>query len=287
VHDVHRRSRLALPGERAPPHVAKPPADHCARLDVDDQQRLFEARPARDDLALVVEHARVSVENQLVLAADRVAERDEAGVVARTRDEHLLALDLATDVERRRADVHEQLRAREREVGRRRPRLPHVLADGQTDERLAELEQHELAPGREVAVLVEDAVVRQESLAVDRLDVAVRADRARVEEVLVEMGEADDCDDVLRFARDLAQRRCCGADEARPQEQIFGRVAGDGELREEDEFGARLARFTEPREDEAAVAVEVPDDGVDLSEREPHRVFASEAKTSRVIAAGE
>src|SRR3712207_7394747 len=38
----------------------------------------------------------------------------------------------------------------------------------------------EVAPGREVAILVEDAVVRQEALAVERLHLAARADGAGV-----------------------------------------------------------------------------------------------------------
>ena len=62
----------------------------------------------------------------------------------------------------------------EREIGRRRPRLPDVLADGRADERLAAAHEHELPPGLEVAVLVEDAVVGEELLAVDRLHLAVR-----------------------------------------------------------------------------------------------------------------
>ena len=124
--------------------------------------------PARArHLALVVDHDRVAVEDQLVLPADRVAERDEARVVARADAQHLLALAVLADVERRRRDVRDQLRAGEREVGRRRPGLPDVLADRRPDEHLAEAEQEQVAAGREVAVLVEDAVVRQEALAVD------------------------------------------------------------------------------------------------------------------------
>ena len=98
-------------------------------------------------------------------------------VVARARGQHLLALALLADVERRGRDVRDQLRAGEREVGRGRPGLPDVLADRRADERVAVLEQDEVAAGREVAVLVEDAVVRQEALAVDRLHLAVGADR--------------------------------------------------------------------------------------------------------------
>ena len=271
VDDLHRRRRLALAGERAPANVAQPPSDHGFRVEIDEQQLLLEADSTRDDLPLVVDHAGMAVEDQLVLPAHCVAERHEACVVACASHEHLLALDFLPDVERRRAHVHEQLGARQRQVGRRRPRLPHVLADRHADERLADLEQDEIAPRREIALFVEDSVVRQEPLAVDRLHVAVRADRARVEEIRVEVGEADQRDDPSGLLRDLAQRPLRRADEARAQEQVLRRVAGHRELREEREVGALVARLAEAGEDQVAIPLEVADDGVDLREREPHR----------------
>ena len=124
--------------------------------------------PAGDDLAVLVEHERVAVEDELVLTADRVHERDPAHVVPGADGEHLLALASLAEVERRGGDVRDHVRAGEREVGRRRPGLPDVLADRRPDERLAEPQQEQLAAGLEVPVLVEDAVVRQEPLAVDR-----------------------------------------------------------------------------------------------------------------------
>ena len=91
--------------------------------------------------------------------------------------------------------------AREREIGRRRAGLPDVLADREPDETLAEAQEDEVATLREVAVLVEDAVVRQEVLAVDGPHLAVGAHGARVREVAVEPGRADERDDVRRRAR--------------------------------------------------------------------------------------
>ena len=167
-------------------------------------------------------------------------------VVSRARGEHLLPLAVAADVERRGREVRQELRAREREVGRGRPRLPHVLADRRADQRAAVLEEEQVASRREVAVLVEDAVVRQEALAVDRLHLAAGADRARVVEVAVEVGVPDERGDPVRGARDLAERLLGGAHEPGPQEQVLGRVAGDGELGEEDEVGAGGLRLLEP-----------------------------------------
>ena len=153
------------------------------------------------------------------------------------------------------------------------PGWPHVLADRGADQRASVLEQEQVARGGEVAVLVEDAVVRQEALPVDRLQLAAGADRAGVVEVAVEVGEPDERGDSVRGARDLAERLLRGAQEARPQEQVFGRVAGDRELGEEHKVGAGDLRFLESAQDARTVAVEVADGGVYLRERESHCRF--------------
>ena len=84
------------------------------------------------------------------------------------------------------------MRAREREVGRGRPGLPDVLADGGADQRLADPQQEKLPAGLEVAILVEHAVVRQEPLVVDGLDLAVGADGTGVEEIAIEVRGPDE-----------------------------------------------------------------------------------------------
>jgi hypothetical protein len=268
-----RRFLLVLPlaGEGAPAHVAQPAPDRLARIEVDDEQRFFEAGRAREHLALVVEHDRMTVEDELVLAADEVAEGEVGRVVASARDEHLLAVLRLADVVGRRRQVDEQLRAREREVRRGRARLPDVLADRRPYQHLAELEQEQLPAGGEVPVLVEDAVVGQEALAVERLHLAVRTDRAGVEEVAVEPGRADERGDPRAGARDLTQRLLGRAHERGPQQQVLGRVAGHRQLGEEDEVGACRARVGQTGENALSVAVQVADDRVDLGEREPHR----------------
>ena len=167
----------------------------------------------------------MAVEDELVLAADEVAEREVGARVARAGHEHLLPLLGLADVERRRREVDDQLRAREREVRRRRPGLPDVLADRDPDGRLSEPQDDELAALGEVAVLVEDAVVREEVLAVDGPDLSVGADGARVREIAVEPRRPDERDDALGRGRDLLERLACGADEAGPEEEILGRIA--------------------------------------------------------------
>ena len=211
--ELRCRHLHAVARQRAAAHVAQPAPDRSDGIEVDDEQLLLEPGRAREHLALVVEHDRVAVEDQLVLAADGVAERDEARVVGRAHLEHLLALAVLADVERRGGDVRDQLRAGEREVGRRRARLPDVLADRRPDEHLAEAQQDEVVARREVPVLVEDAVVRQVALAVDVPDLAVREHEARVVEVGVEVRRADERRDAVRPPGDLVDRAPRGADE--------------------------------------------------------------------------
>ncbi len=268
--DGRRRRTLPLAHERAPAHVAEAPPDHRGRLDVADEQALLEAGRPREDVARLVDHARVAVEDQLVLAADGVDEGDEAEVVAGADAQHLLPLALLAEVERRGREVGDELGPRERQVGGRRPGLPDVLAHRRADEHVAELEQQAVVPRREVAVLVEDAVVGQEALAVDRLHGAVVADDAGVVEVAVEPGRADEHRLRARRGGDLVERAPRRPDEAGPEQQVLGRVAGDGELGEEDEVGVDAAGLGEQLEDPVAVAGQVADDGVQLGECEAH-----------------
>ena len=261
----------ARPLELAAAHVAQPPADRLGGVEVDDEQRLLEAGRACDDLALVVEDDRVTVEDELVLPADEVAERDVRGVVPGPRDEHLLAVLRLAAVVRRRREVDEERRAGEREIGRRGAGLPDVLADRRADQDVAELEQQELAAGGEVAVLVEDAVVREELLAVDALHGAARAHERGVREVAVERRPADERHDPLAAPRHLVHGLAGRSDEPGPQEEVLGRVSGHRQLREDDEIGGGALRLLDRRGDSPDVAVEVADDDVQLRERDPHR----------------
>ncbi len=137
------------------------------------------------------------VEDELVLSADEVAEREVRAGVPRSCHQHLLALLRLADVVGRCGEIHHELSAGEGEVGCRRPGLPQVLADRRTGVDVAHAKQQEVAALGEVAMLVEDAVVREEVLSIDALDAAVRADGAGVREIPVEPRCSDERDDPL------------------------------------------------------------------------------------------
>ena len=109
------RIRKLAPGAResAAARVAQAAADRGRSVHVDDEERLLERGPARDDLPFLVEDEAVPVEDELVLGADRVHERDPAGVVPRPRGEHVLALRSLAEVERGGRDVRDHVRAGE------------------------------------------------------------------------------------------------------------------------------------------------------------------------------
>ena len=96
--------------------------------------------------------------------------------------------------------------------------------------------------GLEVAVLVEDAVVRQVDLAVERLHLALGEHGRGVVDVLGALGEPDDRHEAVRLLGQLVQRRSRVGQETLLEQQVLGRVAGERELGEEDELRARLGR---------------------------------------------
>ena len=160
----------------------------------------------------------------------------------------------------------------------RRPLDPDVLADRQPDLGPADIDRHRLIAGSEVALLVEDGVVRQPALAIDVAHAAVGEHRQRVVGLPVtvlaggRLGEADQGDDPGHAPRQLLEHRAIpGLDEVALEVEVLGRVAGDAELGEDDEVGAALACPADPIGDLGRVAVDVPDGGVDLGERDAHQ----------------
>ncbi len=171
-----QQPRAALGAARGGSLAGIAQARRGGRLEVDvaHEQLLAELRGARDRRAGVVDHARVPVEHELVLAADEPAEGDAREVLSRALGEHVLALGALAGVVGRGGDVEDQRGARQRLFAGRRAGLPDVLADGQAKARGPEVDDRPAGARLEVALLVEHAVVGQVDLAVDRAHLAPR-----------------------------------------------------------------------------------------------------------------
>ena len=262
----HLRQRLAH--GRPQPCVAQPRGQRRLQVDGPHHQRLGELRRPRQHAALVVEQQRVPVEDQLVLAADEVGERDRGQVVARALDQHPLAVAALARVVRRSRGIEDQRGAGQRLVRRRRAGRPDVLADRQPEARVAELEHGAALADLEVALLVEHAVVGEHGLAVDGLQLALGQHRERVVDVVGALREADQRDDPLGLDRELGHRLGGRLQEVLLQQQVLGRIAGDRQLGEQHQLGARVARLGDALGDLGDVALEVADTAVDLGERD-------------------
>jgi hypothetical protein len=117
-------------------------------------------------------------------------------------------------------------------------------------------------------MLVEDAVVGEELLAVDASHLALRADEAGVEEVALEPRRADEHCQVPARAGDVLDRVSRSPNESGPQQQILGRISRDRELGKDQEIGSLLTGVVDGFDDPVPIPLEVADDGVELCQRE-------------------
>ncbi len=148
--------------------------------DVAEQELLLELGGAGDDLAVGVDDEAVAVEDELVLAADEVAEREMGAVGARPFGEHRFPLAALAAVVGGAGGVGDQPRPLVGLDRGRRALDPDVLADRQPDPVPATSIVIGSSTRSEIALLVEDRVVRQPPLAVDLAHLAVGEHRQRV-----------------------------------------------------------------------------------------------------------
>ena len=132
--------------------------------------------------------------------------------------------------------------------------------------------------GAKDALLVEHAVVRQVDLEPHRFDPSARKQRRGVvERAVLDPWQADQ--HRRAAVGGLARQRLAGAAagllERRLEHEVFGRIAGEIELRRHDEPGAESggfgARFAQPLQ----IAVDVADDRGNLRERDDEAIGGS------------
>ena len=245
-------------------------------VEVADEELLLELSRPGDHRAAGVEDEALAVEDQLVLAADEVAEGELGPVASSHGAEELLALAALAAVVRGSRGVGDQRRPFGH-LGRGGRALdPAVLADGEAHPRPGDVHGSRLGAGDEVALLVEDRVVGQADLAVDGAHRAVGEHGERVVGVAEvaaagrRLGEPDQGDDALDAGRDLLDGEPVGLDEMALQVEVLGRVARHAELREDDEAGLLGAGATDPLGDLRRVGVDVADGRVDLGQGYAH-----------------
>src|SRR5207237_7688667 len=116
-----------------------------------------------------------------------------------------------------------------------------VLADVHSDGGARDLEHLSPLTGPEIPFLVEDAVVWQKLLVIDGEHTAVMNDGGGIVDIRVGVDEADYGRDSSDVGTDLLEGAEIVVDEVSPQEEVLGRVAGQGELGKGNEVGALSA----------------------------------------------
>ena len=234
-----------------------------------------------------VQRERVAVEDELVVAADLVQVDERPPMLDGLLPDHVTAQRGLAHRERARRDVDEQVDAGGREIRNRIARIqlprperrvvPDFLADRHTETHALERHRRSSArAGLEVAVFVEDVVRRQQRLRVARDDAALVAENGSVEERLAAArGVALDAPDenpqrVIRERCDAIALREVGVDEAAVIQQVARRVARRGQLRENQQVGARLAGAACRVGDLEEVGLERADREIQLGEGEAH-----------------
>ncbi len=221
---------------------------------------------ARSD-AVGREGHRPAVEDQLVLPADLVDVDQRGAGIGGPGGEHALPPGQLPLGEGRRVDVDDHLGAAVGLVGDGARRVPRVLADRHPD-------RHAPAPstGPRARRPGRSSAARR----TPRSWAARTSGRCPSTSPPAQMAAAlcrsrawstkpDDRDAVGGRGGDPVERLDVGGDEARLQEEVLRRVAGDRQLREGGDVGPGLAGGAVRGEDPLDVAVEVADARVDLA----------------------
>ena len=235
---------------------------------VDEHQVGVELRARRHQRAVGSHDQRVAVEDELVLAAHLVDVGNGAARLGHPPAQQGQTLGVAAPVVGRGVQVHDHVRPGSTLVRHGPVVEPHVLADGDADPRPCDTEERrQLGARHEPALLVEDAVVGQEALAVDPRHPSARADGGRVGQPVPPGRLAHEPDDDRALPRGGRHLLECGdvvGDEPRLEEQVLGGIPGDGELRDDAEIRPRRLGFGQGGQDPLDVAGQVAYDGVEL-----------------------
>jgi hypothetical protein len=162
---------------------------------------------------------------------------------------------------------------RQQQLGASRPRklcgpgLPDVGTDIHADAQALEFEHARRCTRLEVALLVEHFVVGQQVLVVACQDPAAAQDRRSIEARMTGLGRmAEDDPHVARSVRNPLRLSGAGAVEIRPQQEVFRRIAGQGEFRRKEQVGPCRAGLLDGTDDPIGVADEISDGQIELGD---------------------
>ena len=210
-----------------------------------------------------------SIEDQFVLAPHGVQVGHVQLVVGRPGGQHSLPLGSLAGVERRGVDVNDQLGPGLPLHGQRPDGIPDVLADTHSDGHFIDYVHRARVARPEVAFLVEHPVVGQVNLSIGVDQLSVVAQGGRVVDVRSHVDVPHQHGDSLGGRNHPLHGGNVIPQEGGLEQQVFGRIAGDGQLREGHQVGLDLPGLLQVIDDLGSVARDIPYRGVDLGQRQP------------------
>ncbi len=220
-------------------------------------------------LAVGAEHERCARRRRARPGRRRGCRRPRSRCRRARGSQHLLARLALAEVVGRGRDVEHAGRAAQRELASATAsgsQMSSQIVSASAARRA--LDGQRAAPGRERALLVEDAVVGQLALVVARHDLPAGAQG----HALRTRSPSSHGQPTRSGTVDLGRQRLglapAGAQEARPQQQILGRVAGDRELGRQHEVGPRARGVGTRVGDALPVLGKRSDREVELGQRE-------------------
>ena len=220
------------------------------------------------------ERERAAVVDHLVLSADLVEIDQRQAALDHAVDGELHAhVGLADLVGRgvgHQQDLAAGLGDAFDDVGR-----PDVLADRHADAHALDHQRPRHRTGREDALVVEHAVVRQVDLVALADDLAfVEADDGVVELAVLapRRGDEQGRAAVLRVGAQLLDRLVAALHERRLQHEVLGKISGENQLGRQHQVGALLARLGPGGAHLGKIARDVADLGIELGERDLERL---------------
>ncbi|TPW13631.1 MAG: hypothetical protein FD129_1237 [bacterium] len=250
---------------------------------IDEDEILLERRADREERAVLGHGEAPSIEDQAVVAADQVHVDDRETMLHGDLAEHLLAqaplpprIGGGRQVDQEPGPFLRDGLDGVRAIAARAARvlvIPDVLADRHADRLGLEPREGDGRRRLEVAILVEDIVVRKQGLPMNGNHLAAPDHPGLVEERLSRVGVgADGADheaEVRPFPRILDQERerfAAALDEGGAFEEVARGVAGQRHLGEDGHVGPAGRGARGPIVDTLSVALEISNDGIDLAE---------------------
>ncbi len=209
-------------------------------LEDDRVQFFLERLRPKANLAVCIHDKRATVEHQLVLATDHIHIKQRNASFRNPRANRFFSIHLHTNFIRRAVDRDHAL-GTGAAAASHWPALPDVFADSQPQTDAVDFENGCVFARREIAFLIEHAVVRQDLLAIvaDRVTVQEHATTV-VNLIVVVLGKADQNRDAEQLVSNFSHGVLYTMAQSRVEQEVLRRIATDAELGKDNEIRTML-----------------------------------------------